>query len=121
MKLFYAIALLATAITAQKVDVKAGQGTMGMNKKKIEIKCMKAPVKRIPMDYPAGENEIQLDFKSIAELKAEVEKKNKSIEKKTPPAKILDFDALKAKFGDKMKKDFDFSKKKVRVFRKSNN
>jgi hypothetical protein len=121
MKLFYAITILAMAITAQKVDVKAGEGTMGMNKKKIEIKCMKAPIKRIPMDYPAGENEIQLDFKSIAELKAEVEKKNKSIEKKTPPAKILDFAALKAKFGDKMKKDFDFGKKKIRVFRKGSN
>merc|ERR1711990_1379325 len=101
MKLFYAITILAMAITAQKVDVKAGEGTMGMNKKKIEIKCMKAPIKRIPMDYPAGENEIQLDFKSIAELKAEVEKK--------------------AKFGDKMKKDFDFGKKKIRVFRKGSN
>merc|ERR1712176_1717073 len=108
MKLLYVIPLLAMAITAQKtVDVKAGEGTMGKNKKKIEIKCMKAPIKRIPMDYPAGEGEIQ--------------EKNKSIEKKTPPAKILSLDDLKAKFAQHMKKDFDPTKKKIRVFRKGTN
>lgn len=126
MKLVYVFIALVAAVVAQKQpEVLAGQGSMGMKKKNIMVKCLKRPTKTTPIDYPAVKDEVKLDFKSIAELKAEVAKKNKSIEKKTPPAKLLSFADLKAKFGGKMMDKFKNmdqtafeSRQKVRVFRK---
>merc|ERR1719495_2269681 len=110
---------------AKEVQVKAGQGSMGMKKKMVEIKCMKRPTVRTSIGYPEVADEVKLDFKTIAELKDEVAKKNQAIEKKIPPAKLLSFADLKAKFGGKMMDKFKNmdnaafeARKKVRVFRK---
>merc|ERR1719495_1886284 len=91
---------------AKEVQVKAGQGSMGMKKKMVEIKCMKRPTVRTSIGYPEVADEVKLDFKTIAELKDEVAKKNQAIEKKIPPAKLLSFADLKAKFGGKMMDKF---------------
>merc|ERR1712025_555878 len=91
-------------------------------KKTVKIVCRPIPTKSTPIGYPVVKDEKQLDFKTIAELKAEVEEKNKKIQDKIPPAKILSFADLKKTFGNRMKAGFDMDKmgkhKKVRVFKK---
>merc|ERR1712226_1781186 len=120
MKIIHLFFTLFAMAVAKEVQVKAGQGSMGMKKKMVEIKCMKRPTVRTSIGYPEVADEVKLDFKTIAELKDEVAKKNQ-------PAKLLSFADLKAKFGGKMMDKFKNmdeaafqARKKVRVFRKKN-
>merc|ERR1712226_857216 len=91
----------------------------------IRPKCIPMPTTSNPVAWPHVETETILDFAVLAKLKESIDKKNKEIEKKTPKAKILSFDSLKTKFGDKMLEKFkdmsedDFKKRKtVKVFKK---
>lgn len=114
MKIIYVFTLVLAALVAAQ-EKKVVPNTL--KQRDIVIKCIKPGTIRTPVDYPEVKDEVKLDFKSIAELKDQVAKKNQAIEKTIPPAQILSLDALKLKFGDKMKAGFN-SKAKMRVFSK---
>merc|ERR1711881_213727 len=115
MKLgIFLIACLAAAVHAKK-----------MESKNINIVCKELPTRKFPVEWPKQDKETILDFKKLEALKAQLEKKNKEIAKKTPKASILSLDDLKAKFSSKLVqkfKDFtqeDMNKRKtMKMFKK---
>merc|ERR1719411_1546533 len=75
-------------------------------KKNINIVCKALPTKKHPVEWPKQPKDTILDFKKLEELKANLEKKNKQIAKKTPKPTILSLDDLKAKFSSKLAAEF---------------
>jgi len=74
-----------------------------MAPKPIEYKCYPAPTLRTKLEWPKEDPKKILDFDKLQAL---VDKKNAEIESKKPTPKILSFEELHKKFGNKLSETF---------------